>query len=99
MPVIVGVVVGIVFLVAFSEWFFHLVAGWKEFVLDDVFFRYRVAGMSLLTILVMGGAFWGMALVTECKEEKETEGIFASLNCEEYQKIKVGAEKLFLPED
>ena len=95
MPVAVGIIVAIIFLVAFSEWFYHMVAGWKNFVLDDLYFLYRIAGVSLLSILVMSGTFYGMALINECQNENR-EGIFANLNCEEYSKIKVGTEELFL---
>lgn len=96
MPVVVGIIVAVIFLVAFSEWFFHLVVGWGEYVLDDVYFRYRIAGVTLLSIMVMSGTFYGMALVNECPNEVR-EGLFAKLNCEEYSKIKVGTEKLFFP--
>jgi len=96
MPVVVGIIVAVIFLVAFSEWFFHLVAGWGEYVLDDVYFRYRIAGVTLLSIMVMSGTFYGMALVNECPNENR-EGVFAKLNCKEYQKIMVGTEKLFFP--
>lgn len=95
MPVIVGILVAIIFLVAFSEWFYNLVTGWREFVLDDVYFRYRIAGVSLLSILVMGGTFYGMALVNECPNEERT-GLFAGLNCEQYQKIKASTEKMLV---
>lgn len=95
MPVAVGIIVAIIFLVAFSEWFYHLVVGLKGFVLDDVFFRYRIIGISLLSFLVMGGTFYGMALTNECKNEVR-EGIFANLNCEEYNKILVGSEEILL---
>jgi len=96
MPVVVGIIVAIIFLIAFSEWFYHLVVGWGEFVLDDLYFRYRIAGVSLLSILVMSGAFYGMALVNECPNEVR-EGLFAKLNCEKYSKIKAGTERLFFP--
>lgn len=94
MPVIVGVVVTIIFLVAFSEWFYHMVTGWKEVVLDDIYFHYRIAGVSLLSILIMSGTFYGLALVNECPNENR-EGIFAKLNCEDFSKIKVETERLF----
>ena len=94
MPVIVGVAVAIIFLVAFSGWFYHLIVGWKGFVLDDIIFRYRIVGVSLLSFLVMGGTFYGIALINECPNE-EREGVFAGLSCKEYNKIKVSAEKLF----
>jgi len=95
MPVIVGIVIAIIFLVAFSEWFYNLVSGWKEFVLDDVFFKYRIAGISLLSFLVMGGTFYGMALVNECPEGNR-EGLFANLNCEQYSSIKASAEEVLV---
>ena len=98
MPVIVGIVVAVIFLVAFSEWFYNLVSGWKEFVLDDIFFRYRIAGMSLLSILVMSGTFYGMALVNECPNEERV-GLFANLNCDQYAKIKADAEGLLIKEN
>jgi hypothetical protein len=90
------VVVAVIFLVAFSEWFYHIAAGLNAFVLDDVYFRYRIMGVSLLSMLVMSGTFYGMALINECPNEVR-EGLFAKLNCEEYSKITVGAEKLFFP--
>lgn len=96
MPVVVGIVVAVIFLVAFSGWFYHLVTGWGEFVLDDVYFRYRIIGVSLISILVMSGTFYGIALINECPNENRV-GIFAGLNCEQYTKIKVGTEKLFFP--
>lgn len=87
MPVIVGILVAIIFLIAFSEWFYHLVTGWKEIVLDDIYFLYRIAGVSLFSIFVMSATFYGMALFNEC-DSKTREGIFAKLNCEEFSKIK-----------
>jgi hypothetical protein len=94
MPIVVGVVVAIIFLIAFSEWFYHLIVGWEEFVLDDVYFRYRIAAVSLLSIVVMSSTFYGMALINECPNENRV-GLFAKLNCEQYSKIIVGAETLF----
>jgi hypothetical protein len=94
MPIIVGIVVAIIFLVAFSEWFYHMVTGWKEVVLDDVYFRYRIAGVSILSILIMSGTFYGLALVNECPNENR-EGVFAKLNCDDFSKIKVETDKLF----
>lgn len=95
MPVIVGIVVAVIFLVAFSEWFYHLAAGLQNFVLDDVYFRYRIFGVSLLSILVMSGTFYGMALINECPNENR-EGLFANLKCEEYEKIVAGTEKVLM---
>lgn len=95
MPVIVGIVVAVIFLVAFSEWFYNLVGGWREFVLDDIFFKYRIVGISLFSFLVMGGTFYGMALINECPDENR-EGLFANLNCEQYTSIKASAEEVLV---
>lgn len=89
MPVWVGVILAIIFMVVFSEWFFHAFVGWKEIILDDVFYGYRIAGASLLSILVIGSTFMVMAYVTECPNENR-EGVFERLNCEQYKKIRVG---------
>lgn len=95
-PIVVGVIVAVIFLVAFSQWFYHLIIGWQDFVLDDVYFKYRIAGVSLLSIILMSGTFYGIALINECPNE-ERQGVFAILNCEEYSKIKVEAENLLSP--
>jgi hypothetical protein len=95
MPVVVGIVVAIIFLMAFSEWFYHLASGWREFVLDDVFFKYRIVGASLLSIVVMSGTFYSMALFNECDKETRV-GVFANLNCEEYTKIMTGTEEMIM---
>lgn len=95
MPVIVGIVVAVIFLIAFSEWFYNIVTGWKDIVLDDVYFRYRIAGVSALTILIMGGSFLGMAYVYECPNETRV-GLFAKLNCEAYTRITTGMDKAIM---
>lgn len=94
MPVIVGITLAIIFLVAFSEWFFHLVQGWGEIVLDDVYFRYRVIGVTIFSIVIFTSTFFSMALITECPNQ-EREGVFARLRCDEYLKIKAGTDKIF----
>ena len=95
MPVVVGIIVALIFLIAFSEWFYHLVIGWNEFVLDDMYFKYRMIGVSLLSIVIMSGTFYGLALFYECPNE-DREGVFAKLNCEDYAKIKAGTEKILM---
>lgn len=94
MPVIVGIILALIFLVAFSEWFYHMVSGWRELVLDDVYFKYRVVGTTLVTIFIITASFFGMALITECPNEVK-EGWAARLRCEEYLKIKAGTDKIF----
>ena len=94
MPVAVGVIVAMIFLIAFSGWFYHLAMGWSEFVLDDVYFKYRIIGASLLSIVIITTTFMSLAYALECPNE-ERQGFFASLNCADYRNIKVGAESLF----
>lgn len=88
MPVIVGIILAIIFLIVFSEWFYHMFAGWREIVIDDKFFNLRIVGASIVSILVLVISFVGMAYVTECPREEKPE-IFERLNCEAYNKIKV----------
>ena len=95
MPVIVGIIVAVIFLIAFSEWFLHLVSGWKEHVLDDIYFFYRIAGVSLFSFVIMGGTFYGMAYFNECPNENR-EGIFAKLNCKDYEKIMAGTDAVMM---
>ena len=98
MPVIVGVILAVMFLGVFSEWFYHLAQGVREVVLDDVYFNYRILGASLVSILIVVVAFVGIATVNECKED-EREGIFASLKCEEYLSLRASTEELFQPSE
>ena len=93
MPVIVGVILAIVFMIVFSEWFYHTFVGWKEVVIDDQLFGLRIAGAAIFSMLILFGTFMGMAYVTKCPNE-EREGVFEKLNCEEYQKIKLGASMM-----
>jgi len=95
MPVVVGVIVAIIFLVAFSEWFYHIFSGWKGFILDDIYFRYRIIGASVVSILIMSGTFLALAYSNECKGETR-EGVFSSLNCEEYSNIMAEKDRLLM---
>jgi hypothetical protein len=94
MPIAVGVVVAIIFLVAFSEWFYHMVQGWGQIVIDDVYFKYRIVGVTVFSFVIISMTFFGMAIITECPNEQR-EGVFAGLRCEEYLKIKAGTDKIF----
>jgi len=92
MPVVVGVLVAIIFLVSFSEWFYGISSGLKSLVLDDVFYTYRLIGVSLVSIVFMAGVFLAIATMNECPNEQR-EGIFAGLRCEEYLSIKTVTQK------
>ena len=94
MPVIVGVIVAVILLISFSGWFYHLVEGWNEIVLDDVYFWYRIAGATFFSIVIMSVTFLGLAYTNECPNENKT-ALAAHLNCEAYASIKTSAEGVF----
>lgn len=94
MPIWVGLILVIMAMVVFSGWFFNLAGGLKELVLDDQLFGIRIAVASVFSFLLFIGSFWVIATVNECKSGTR-EGIFASLNCEEYNKLSTGLEGLF----
>lgn len=99
MPVIVGLLLTVMFLISFSQWFYNLFKGWREVIVDDMFLIYRVVGATILSIGIMFAGFWVIATVNECKEiGVEREGIFKQLNCKEYWEIRTGAENLFSTE-
>lgn len=98
MPVIVGVLLAIMFLVTFSGWFFEYASGLHELVLDDMFFSYRIIAACLISIVILVAAFWGISLINECPRTTR-EGIFAGLNCSGYLKLKASADALFQPKN
>lgn len=94
MPVIVGVVLAIIFLIVFSEWFYHNFLGWKEVIVDDQFFSIRIVGATIVSMMIFFVSFFGAAYVTKCPSE-ERSGIFEKLNCTEYNKIKIQVGSIF----
>jgi hypothetical protein len=94
MPVVVGLILAVIFMVSFSGWFYNLVSGAKQLVLDDEFFGYRIFATTAASLVFMVIVFMGIATVNECKNEKR-EGVFASLKCEEYQDLRSSTKNLF----
>lgn len=94
MPVIVGVVLSIIFLVVFSEWFYHMFIGWREVVIDDKVYSLRIIAASAFSMILFFVSFLGMAYATKCPSEERV-GVFERLNCTEYNKIKVQAGAVF----
>lgn len=92
MPVTIGVVLIIAFLVGFSEWFYGIVEGVNATVIDDIFYSYRIVGMILFSIVFMVAVFYGISVVNECPNENR-EGLFAGLRCQEYLAIKTSADE------
>lgn len=88
MPVIVGVLVGVIFLVAFSEWFYNTFVAWKEVIIDDRVYNLRVFGATILSVGVILATFWGAAYFSKCNQP-DREGYFEKLNCDEYKRIMV----------
>lgn len=88
MPVVVGMLVAIIFLIAFSEWFYFTLSGWNQVILDDKLYKYRVFGATILSLFIVMATFFGAAYATKCTQV-EREGVFSRLNCEEYRQIVV----------
>jgi len=83
--IIVGVLIGLMFLVAFSSWFYHVVVGINALIIEDVFVGYRIFGWGIGALVFMAMIFWLNALVAECPTpESEREGIFVYLDCRVY---------------
>ncbi len=98
MPVTVGIVLAVMFLVTLSGWFYHYATGMRELVLDDKFFNFRIVGASLISVVFFFGVFLVISVVNECPNQKR-EGFFAGLNCEQYLKLKTSADSIFQPKN
>ena len=97
MPVVVGVILSIIFLVSFSGWFYHLASGVEQFVLDDYYFWYRIGAVSIFSMLIMTMTFFGLAYANECPEisKGKTTPLADKLNCPAFYKIKTSTEDIF----
>ncbi len=98
MPVIVGVIIAIMFLVTFSGWFYNYALGMEELVLDDKFFSYRIVAASLASAVFFVVVFFAISIVNQCPNQERV-GIFAGLKCEQYLKLKASADNLFQPKN
>lgn len=94
MPIVVGLVVMISFVVSFSEWFYQLVRGLKTAVLDDMLYVYRIFFASMVSIAIIIAVFVGISIVNECPSSHR-EGWFATMRCDEYLSIKAAADNVF----
>ncbi|MEK7525245.1 MAG: hypothetical protein AAB548_02640 [Patescibacteria group bacterium] len=98
MPVIVGVIIAVMFLVTFSGWFYNYALGMVELVLDDKFFSYRIVAASLVSAVFFGLVFFVISIVNQCPNQERV-GLFAGLKCEQYLKLKASADNLFQPKN
>lgn len=93
--VIVGVIIALMFIVSFSQWFYHLLAGFDAIVLHDIFFWYRAVSWGIGALFFMASAFWMIALTQECPTTKEPRvGIFRYLNCDFYYSARASLARL-----
>lgn len=92
--IVVGVIITLMFLVSFTEWFYHVVVGFNEVALRDIFFSYRIAAWVIAGVTFMGGTFWTLALTNECPLlEKERPGVFKYMNCDVYWEMRSFVER------
>lgn len=86
--VLVGVMISLMFLVSFSEWFYHLTAGIDEVLVKDIYMYYRLSLWVGASILFMVIVFWIIAMVQECPTLSERQGVFRYLNCNAYWQVR-----------
>jgi len=86
--VITGVLIAVMFLVSFSQWFYHLIMGLDRAIINDVFVLYRAVVWGLISIVFMAGIFWMLAMVSECPSPDPKEGVFKYINCTPYFKAR-----------
>ncbi len=92
--IIVGVIIALMFLVSFTEWFYHLLVGVNETLVKDVFLAYRIGSYIVMSLIFMVGVFWILSLNSECPlMEKEKPGIFRYMNCDGYWEARSGVER------
>ncbi len=59
-PVIVGIILALIFVVSFTGWFYNVISGAKQLVLDDEYFGWRIAWTSFISIAFMVAVFFGL---------------------------------------
>lgn len=82
--IILGVLVALMFLVSFTEWFYHIVTSLNVVVIQDIYAVYRASGWVVGALAFMAGVFWVLATVNECPREEPKAGVFQYLNCGPY---------------
>ncbi len=83
--VVTGIIIALMFLVSFSQWFYELISGLNGIIVEDIYVVYRTIAWGLGSILFMGAVFWILAIVKECPDlSGERPGIFAYMDCRLY---------------
>lgn len=91
---IVGVILAVVFLVSFSEWFYHLVKGANELIPSGYGFYFNVFKFMAGGLSFMAVVFWSLSMVYECPKPNR-EGIFEYMDCRVYYQAKARTQGLF----
>lgn len=81
-----GVILALVFLVSFTEWFYHLIVGVNQLIPSGYGFYFNVAKFTAGGVSFMAMVFWSLSMVYECPKETR-EGIFTYLDCTVYDKM------------
>lgn len=96
--VVVGVIIALMFLTAFTEWFYHLIAGANALIVEDSFVGFRIFKMGMSSVLFMAALLWVLAMFYECPTpEEEREGIFAYMDCTLYGWVKKSPLGAYIP--
>lgn len=86
--IIVGVILALMFLVAFSEWFFHLATGVNELIPSGFNYYFRLAKWIGGAALLMTMVFVSLSVVYECPKGGDREGLFALIDCTAYWEVR-----------
>mgnify|MGYP001559088882 FL=1 len=87
--IVVGVILSLMFLVSFTEWFYHIAAGVNEVIPSGALFYPSLIRMVVFSVLFIGIVLLVLSLAYECpKGDDEREGFFAYLDCTLYWQIR-----------
>lgn len=96
--IVVGVIISLMFLVSFTEWFYHLASGMDALIVSDSFEGYNIMKLGISSMLFMVFVFWIVATFYECPTpEEEREGLFAYMDCTIYSKVKSSPLGVYIP--
>lgn len=86
--VITGVIIALMFLVSFSQWFYELVSGFHAAITQDLYVAYRTGVWVTGGIVFMIAVFWVLAMVQECPDlTGDKPGVFAYMDCRVYWQV------------
>ena len=85
-----GVILAIMFLAAFSEWFVHLVMGVYELIPSGYQFYSQIVSWLIISVVFMAVVFFTLAVVYECPKGEKREGVFALMDCSVYWRLREG---------